>query len=253
MSRRGVTTSPDRKRSIFLERLSEVLGNSSDAAGEIASNSSGTSFWLNPLRGAIDQTRAELDHLGIDSSPIPALTNAFHLNSDKSSIAESAAFTEGRVFIQNMSSMIAVDALSPISGELILDVCASPGGKSARAASLTNNEIKLWANDSIKPRIEKMQSVFEQCGVKPTQITSHPGQYLDKYITEKFDRILLDAQCSGEARVDLRRSDALRYWSEERIQEMSFLQQKMLVASWKLLKPGGVLVYSTCTFSPEEN
>src|SRR3546814_14647682 len=84
-------------------------------------------------------------------------------------------------------------------------------------------------------------------------LTVHPGQDLDKCVAEDFVVLLLDAQCSGEGMTDFGRSDALRYWSLERVEQMSRLQQRMLVAAFKRLRPGGVLVYSTCTIAPEEN
>jgi 16S rRNA (cytosine1407-C5)-methyltransferase len=84
-------------------------------------------------------------------------------------------------------------------------------------------------------------------------ITSFPGQYIDKFINEKFDKILVDAQCTGEAMVDLSKANSLPYWNLRRIKKYHYLQLKMFKSFFKLLKPGGVLVYSTCSFAPEEN
>ena len=138
-------------------------------------------------------------------------------------------------------------------GEWIFDVSAAPGGKASHIATQLGNDCHLWLNDSSKPRIQKLREVLELLNVKAETITEHPGQYLDKYIDARFDRILLDAQCTGEGRIDLSNSHSLDYWSVQRIEEYSRLQQRMLVAAFKLLEPGGMLVYSTCTLAPEEN
>lgn len=251
--RRDVREVMEKKQAKFLDRLVRITDTDPSHATQLASNSSGSSFWINPLRAPVEQTLRELTDGNHEFTPYDFLPNAFALHSEKRALAESAVFQEGRVFIQNLSSMLAVAALDPQPGQSILDVCASPGGKSARAASLTNNEIVLWANDSLKPRVTKMRNVFDILGVTPKEVTTHAGQYLDKFIDQQFDSIMLDAQCSGEAMIDVRRPSTLQYWSEKRITEMSFLQRKMLATAWKLLRPGGVLVYSTCTFAPEEN
>jgi 16S rRNA C967 or C1407 C5-methylase (RsmB/RsmF family) len=247
--------SPDlqRKSTRFISRLSKIVGSTEIEARSLASTTSSSSYWINPLRGDTNETQKELKEQGIESEEIDWLPFASTLTSDKKTLASSPSFKEGRIYIQNLSSMIAIHALVPQPGDSILDICASPGGKSARAAALTANEIQLWANDSIKPRVTKMKEVFDHLGVQAMQVTQHPGQYVDKYIDQMFDKIILDTQCSGEARINPNHPTNLRYWSEERISKMSYLQQKMLSAAWKLVRPGGVIIYSTCTYAPEEN
>ena len=162
-------------------------------------------------------------------------------------------FQRGYVYIQNASSLVPVLALDPRPGEAILDVSAAPGGKAAHIASVVGGEAELWLNDAISSRVARLREVVRTHRVKAAQITSFPAQYVDKFVERRFDRLLLDAQCTGEGRVDLRRPSALQFWSTKRINEYSRLQQRMLMASFKLLEPGGVLVYSTCTIAPEEN
>jgi 16S rRNA (cytosine1407-C5)-methyltransferase len=195
----------------------------------------------------------DLDALGVERSPIAWCPVAYHLLSDKAVLANSTLFVGGDVYIQNAASLIPALALDPRPEHAILDLCAAPGGKSAQIAAITGNRAQLWLNDGIKTRIAKLEEVVGRFHVRAAQVTSYPAQYADKYIERQFDRILLDAQCSGEGLLDLSHPNALRYWSLRRVREYGLLQQRMLMAAFKLLAPGGVLVYSTCTFAPEEN
>jgi tRNA (cytosine49-C5)-methyltransferase len=188
-----------------------------------------------------------------DVSALPWSDWAFVINGDKARLAGSDLFQRGHIYIQNASSLIPPLALEPKPGDEVLDVCAAPGGKASFIASLSRNKVHLWLNDALKNRLRKLRDVMDIFGVNYNEITGFPGQYIDKFIDKKFDKILLDAQCTSEARVDFRDRRPLLYWSLKRVHEYSRLQKKMLIASFKLLKPQGVLVYSTCTFSPEEN
>ncbi|MFF0411371.1 hypothetical protein ACFYUY_13080 [Kitasatospora sp. NPDC004745] len=161
---------------------------------------------------------------------------------------------EGRVYLQNASSLIPPVALDPRPGDSILDVASAPGGKAFHLAARVGNDCDLWLNDAAAPRARKLGELAKTYGVNYGELTTHQAQYIDKELpAESFDRILLDVQCSGEGRVDMRKPITLRYWSEERIEKYKFLQLKMLSAAYTLLKPGGVMVYSTCTLSPEED
>ncbi|MGH3305012.1 MAG: hypothetical protein ACRDOK_25755, partial [Streptosporangiaceae bacterium] len=160
----------------------------------------------------------------------------------------------GMVYLQNASSLIPVVMLDPQPGELILDTAAAPGGKAFHIAARTDGRARLWLNDAIAPRAAKLGDLARLYRVPYENLTSIPAQYLDKELPgQTFDRILLDVQCSGEGRIDLRRSDALRFWSQERIDRYKFQQTRMLAAAYRLLRPGGTMVYSTCTIAPEEN
>lgn len=247
------------RRARFVQRLATVFDLPAAAVERLTVPPSRTSFWLNrlsPLGPAA--TAARLDEAGIARTPIPWCADAYTLDplpdgGEKRALLATGLFQEGHLYIQNASSMIPVVALAAEPGQSVLDVCAAPGGKSALLASRLDNRLDLWLNDALAPRLVKLREVVATYGVQAAQITDIAGQYVDKFIDRTFDRILLDAQCSGEGMIDLRRRDALRHWSEERIETYSRLQQRMLMAAFKRLKPGGALVYSTCTYAPEEN
>lgn len=249
-------------RKVYLDRLSKIFGVRVADAERLASIQLQSSIRINTLSPlSVAEIHQRLIDFGAVLEPIPWCPGSFHLLSDKRALAESALFQEGHVYIQNASSLIPALAMQPQAGERILDVCAAPGGKTAHIQALANDgaggEADIIANDAMQPRLQKLEEVLGMFHVRHVQITNYQGQFIDRAAVEndwgQFDRILLDAQCSGEGMLDLSHASALRFWSVDRVIKMSYLQQKMLTAAWKVLKPGGVLIYSTCTFGPEEN
>lgn len=241
-------------RAQFLDRLARVFAVSPAVAVSLVSHPPASSVRINRLaRRAPEAILADLQALGAELTQIPWCRDAYLLDSDKAAVAESPLFTGGEVYLQNPSSLIPPLALDPRPGERILDVCAAPGGKAAHVAALTHNRAELWVNDAIRPRVEKLKAILATYGVQTAAVLEHEGQYIDKFADGPFDRILLDAQCSGDGMLDLSHPNALRYWNLQRVRKYGYLQQRMLRAAFRLLKPGGVLVYSTCAFAPEEN
>ncbi len=215
---------------------------------------------INPLRldGEADPAavaQAMAAELDAELEPISWCPTGFHYRGDMGRLVSSSWVREGKAFIQNASSFVPPLALDIQPGQRVLDVCAAPGGKSTHLAALGDNELELWCNDAIEPRLARLREVVELLGARTEGVTCAQGQFLHRELDEVggFDRILLDAQCGGEGMVDLRRRDALKHWSLERVEKYRRLQQRMLMSAWKLLRPGGLLVYSTCTFAPEEN
>ena len=245
-------------RQTYIQRLSKIFGVRADDAERLASVQLRSSIRINTLSPlSVVDIKAKLDAFGAELEPISWCPGSYHLLSDKRALAESDLFQDGHVYIQNASSLIPALAMDPQPGERILDVCAAPGGKTSHIQALAGGEAQLIANDAMQPRLKKLDEVLGMFHVPGARITNFQGQFIDRHLDEMggeyFDRILLDAQCSGEGMLDLSRSDALRFWTVERVTKMSYLQQKMITAAWKVLKPGGVLIYSTCTFGPEEN
>ena len=242
------------KRALFLERLARIFSVSLGEAEQIASTPVGRSVRINRLaprnRDAIE---ADLIATGAALEPVGWCPDAWHLHSDKAALVDSALFEAGEIYLQNASSFAPSLALEPAPGQRILDLCAAPGGKALHIAALAGGEAALHLNDGIPARVKKLETVLAQFHARPEAITGHPAQYADKFIEGPFDRILIDAQCTGEGMVDLSAPAPLRFWSMERIAKYSRLQQRMIMSAWKLLKPGGVLVYSTCTYAPEED
>lgn len=161
----------------------------------------------------------------------------------------------GYYYVQEISSMLPVLALNPQPGEFILDLFASPGSKTTQIASHMLNQGTIIANDLKLDRIGILSANLEKCAVTNTIVSRKDAIALCSKLSKtnfKFDKILLDAPCSGEGTL---RSSPKTFitWNEKIIHKLSRQQKKFLAFALKVLKKSGVLVYSTCTLSPEEN
>ena len=163
----------------------------------------------------------------------------------------------GYYYIQELASMLPIIALAPKEDEFILDLCAAPGSKTTQLAAEMQNTGTIIANEVSMGRLKILASNLERCGVTNTIITRKEGvalcKRLAKYNPEvKFDKILVDAPCSGEGTL---RSTPKTYimWNPKTITSLSRLQKQLFEAAFNILKKGGEIIYSTCTHAPEEN
>lgn len=161
----------------------------------------------------------------------------------------------GYYYIQEVCSMMSVLALEPKPGERVLDLCASPGSKTTQIAALMQNRGTIIANDMKLDRLRILAANLERCGVMNAVLLRNDGVGLCSRLAKegfKFDRILLDAPCSGEGTL---RSSAKTFlmWNPKVIDKLSREQKKLIANAIKCLRVGGTLVYSTCTHAPEEN
>jgi NOL1/NOP2/sun family putative RNA methylase len=156
----------------------------------------------------------------------------------------------GYIYMQEVVSMIPPVLLEPKPYELILDMCAAPGSKTTQISQMMENKPLILANDVDWRRLKPLKHNLEKCGCLNVAISLMDGRFISK--KQKFDKILLDAPCSSEGQI---RKDwsVLSRWSEDYVRKFSSLQKALIASAFQLLKNNGVLVYSTCTFSPEEN
>ena len=167
---------------------------------------------------------------------------------------ETNMYKEGWVYFQNLSSMLTVLILSPKKEEKILDLCAAPGGKTTQIISETQGKAKVTAVEKIKPRYYKlMANLRKQAQEKLSKVHLAEGAFIYKKYPQYFDRVLVDAPCSSEANFSLNNPRSFSFWSFRKIKEAQFKQKRLLFSGIMSLKKGGLLLYSTCTFSPEEN
>lgn len=186
--------------------------------------------------------------------PIEWAPNCYWFDGEKSQLTHSKDFEEGRIYLQNAASFVPPLLLDLKSSHRVLDICAAPGGKASHIAALTNNKAELWVNDNSRARLNRMINNLQTLGVKPHNTTLYAVDSLRHQLPhDYYDRILLDAPCSGEGMITLDDPHALDQWSVAQIKRLQRIQKKAIATAWDLLRPGGVLVYSTCTMAPEEN
>ena len=160
-------------------------------------------------------------------------------------------FEQGLFYRQGLSSMLVVHLLDPRPGEAVLDLCAAPGSKTSHMAARMQNQGEITACEAIRGRIFKLKSVLKLLDVQNVHVRLLDAR---RYRSQQqFDRILVDAPCSSEGRFFIDEPESYQYWSPRKIKEMVRKQRGILLNATRLLKPQGTLVYSTCTFAPEEN
>ena len=158
----------------------------------------------------------------------------------------------GAYYMQEPSAMSAATVLSPRPGERILDLCAAPGGKSTQIAACLQGQGLLWSNEYVRPRAQILLQNLERCGAANAVVSSTDAGTIGAGLPGFFDGVLVDAPCSGEG-MFRKEPEALAQWSEDNIRLCAARQREILHAAARTVRPGGRLVYSTCTFAPEEN
>ncbi len=242
------------KQQTLFERTMRALGATEDEAKRLLSIGRQQSIRINTLRAEVDGTLRSLRSIGVDAHTIPWMDNGVYVDGNLTAARDSTLADEGKIYIQNAASWLPVLALNPQPGQTILDMCAAPGGKTSHIAQAVRNQAVIYANDNSRPRLHKLQGNLSRLGVENVTFTLHDATRISsQFDVEYFDKILLDAPCSGEGMMTLDNRKDFESWSVAHIKRLQQLQKKLIVQAWRLLKPGGTLVYSTCTMAPEEN
>ena len=230
----------------FLSRLAAELG--ADAAAAIAATmreDKDQAYWLNPLR------LGEAPAMGAPMAGQPGMVAVAGQLRERLTHHPAAAC--GRIYPINPSSAVAVRALAPEPGERVLDLAAAPGGKTILSAGRMANEGAIVAVDSNRGRFHRLRANLQRCGVALAECRLADGRRLARTEAERFDRVLLDAPCASEARFRDDDPATTRYWSPRKVKESAHKQRGLLRAAFRCLRPGGVLLYCTCSFSKREN
>jgi len=212
----------------------------------------GTSIRANRLKGDREQLAGLLAREGIETRPSTLAPDGLILVSGGHA-AESPLHGSGHFTIQDESSMLVGRVVSPEPGMKVLDCCAAPGGKTTHLAELMEDRGEVYACDIHEHKEQLILSQAKRLGLGSIRTIVSDALRLGEHFAEgTFDRILLDAPCTGLG--VLRRKPDIKWMKQEPdIQAMANLQRKLLQAVHPLLKPGGILVYSTCSTEPEEN
>lgn len=205
---------------------------------------------VNRLKATPEKVAEALKKRGFDIKPT-ALSEWILQVEGEGSVAKTLEHWLGWFYIQEASAATAVMALEPHPEERILDLCASPGGKTTQMAELMNNTGLIVANDTTPKRLRALLANLSRLGVINTIVTQWDGRnYPDLGIV--FDKALVDAPCSSEGKA--REEPELRQGADINfVRSISGTQKGLLRRALELVKPGGIVVYATCTFAPEEN
>ncbi len=214
-------------------------------------------FLIKPLRQSIrvNTLKAPLEVVverlseEFELEPIPWVREGFFINVDN--LAKVPEHGLGLIFGQEASSMIPPVVLEPKPGELVLDMAAAPGSKTGQIAQYMENDGCIIANDPNRDRANVLIANLNRMGVLIARVTTRDGAKFARF-ENAFDRVLLDAPCSSVGMI--RKSwRFLREWREKAVIKYMNIQKRLILAGYKALKPGGTLVYSTCTIDPLEN
>ncbi len=211
------------------------------------------SFRVNRIKGRGRDVISSLKSLGFNLKQLAWYEDGFILiNRSLRDLQQTTAYLEGLIYVQNPSSMLPPLFMDLERGQKVLDLCAAPGSKTSQIASLLENGCELVAVEKIRPRFYKLKANLERQAVQ-AELRLMDGVRVGRVYPAYFDRILLDAPCSAEGRFDINNPRSFKYWSLRKVKEMQKKQKRLFRAAYYALKQSGIMVYSTCTFSPEEN
>lgn len=207
---------------------------------------------VNTLKASVDRSRRALDAGGYEHEPCEWHPELLRLESRRP--GNSWPYVHGWIYGQEEVSALPALVLDPQPGERVLDACAAPGSKTTQLAALMDDTGTLVANDVNLGRLSALRSNAERCGVTNCIVTSKDARTfsLAPFDGAQFDRTLVDVPCSCEGTVR-KNPTALDEWSLDRVKGTAGVQRGILQRAVQATRPGGTVVYSTCTFAPEEN
>lgn len=209
-------------------------------------------FRINYLNTDLFSLRRNLVNQRVKFRELSLPPGTFLLNIPLRKFQKTQIYQDGLVYVQNLSSMLPAVCLSPQNSDKILDLCAAPGAKTTQIASLAP-QAEVVAIEKIRPRYYKLLSNLKAQNAKSVKAFLLDAIWVRKKYPEYFDKILADVPCSAEGRFLVSDPKSFKYWKPQKVKEMAHKQKKLLHSAFFALKEGGTLVYSTCTFSPEEN
>jgi 16S rRNA C967 or C1407 C5-methylase (RsmB/RsmF family) len=239
----------------FIERLGGIVpaAHWADVWASF-SQAKAVSFRVNRLLTTADQVVEQLQQAGLDFHGYPWLADAFFVPApQRAALTRHALVASGQIYIHNPSSMLAALILDPQPEETVLDLAAAPGGKTLHLAAQMQGKGFLSAVEPVQARFYKLKENLRRGGAAWVRTYQLDGRRVPQKTGPRFDRVLLDAPCSGEARFHALSPAAAEKWNLRKIRECQRKQRGLIQAAWEALRPGGRLLYCTCSFAPEEN
>jgi len=238
----------------FIDRLKEIVPQRHYASVmESLSSPRVNVVRINTLKTTGDDIKEALNNAGIFFEEVSWCPEALILQKGNSENATLISLiSKGLIYRQGLSSMLPVVFLDPGPGDKVLDMCAAPGSKTTQIAARMGNKGDITALEAIRGRYFKLRSVTKLLGVTNASFKQMDARRF-RCQGPLFDKILVDAPCSSEGRFFIGAPKSFAYWSPRKIKEMVQKQRGLLLSAGRALIPGGCLMYSTCTFAPEEN
>lgn len=188
-------------------------------------------------------------------------------NRDEKFFEDLDLYKKGEMYFQGISSQLPAIFLKPVSGDKVLDLCAAPGSKTAQMAIMMGGVGEIVANELDKIRIDKLKFTLKRQGVLAQEdaaggviagsgivkVREGNGVFVGENMPEYFDKVLVDAPCSAEGRINISDPRSYKFWSKKVLKSSANLQKRLVSSGFDALKKGGTLAYSTCTLSPDEN
>jgi NOL1/NOP2/sun family putative RNA methylase len=237
----------DELRGFLLKLIPERL----DAMLEHYAKPLPEAFRVNTLKTSVERCLQLLKEDGVEPRPIPWTRHGFYAE-PQGVISTSLWHLLGLVYIQGPVSMVVSETLEVEPGHRVLDLCAAPGSKSTHIAQMLEGRGLLVSNDVSRTRVKALSSNLQRCGVVNVVVTIADGRWFGNRVPDFFDRVLVDAPCSSLG-IGMKDWSVLKNYNVKISQRMSRLQKSLIFSGFKALKPGGIMVYATCTLHPIEN
>jgi len=236
------------------ERYERLLGSDVEAFLEALLRPLKPSIRLNTLKGGGHEIERRLEEKGLALTPIPWCPCGYWIENldGEEALGNYLEHFLGEFYVQEASSMVPVEVADLRPGMRVLDIAAAPGSKTTHAAQKMENTGAIVANDVSVHRIKALTYNLDRLGVINCLVTTMDGRRFGRLLPEFFQVVLVDAPCSAEGTV----RKSFRAWNNWRpgiYKKLAETQKALLVSAFKATRPGGLIIYSTCTFAPEEN
>lgn len=211
-----------------------------------------TTLRVNTLKSNLEEVKEILFKNNIDYKSVSWYKDALIIeNAKEKDIRALSIYEEGKIYLQNLSSMLPPLVVSPKEKESILDMAAAPGGKTTELSALSSNNALITAIEKDKIRSDRLKYNLNKQGASRVTVLVEDASKLDDFF--RFDKILLDAPCSGSGTIDLENISSYKNFSEDLIKKSIERQKKLLLKASKIIKSGGEIIYSTCSILKDEN
>lgn len=227
----------------FLEKYKKLLGREWDVFYTTIKTKQPKSFWVNTNKASVDSVKFSLNQKHAKFSPYSFHPQAFFIDMQKP--GDLPEYKSGQISMQEKAAMLPVLALAPTKKDHVLDACAAPGMKTIQLSNLAGSVTACDVNETRFKSLSHNKFIYKLDNVKLERKDF-------RNVKGTFDKIMLDAPCSSEGLVRKRR-EALEGWSQNIVLKKARLQKSLIIAAFDALKKGGVMVYATCSFAPEED